>query len=29
LRVRRHNDEVSLEVLRTRGRIQVSIVLAH
>jgi glycogen debranching enzyme len=29
LRVRRHDDEVSLEVLRTRGRIQVSIVLAH
>jgi glycogen debranching enzyme len=29
LRVRRHNDEVSLEVLRTRGQIQVSIVLAH
>jgi glycogen debranching enzyme len=29
LRVRRHGDEVSLEVLRTRGRIQVSIVLAH
>jgi glycogen debranching enzyme len=28
LRVRRHGDEVSLEVLRTRGRIQVSIVLA-
>ncbi|WP_029587090.1 amylo-alpha-1,6-glucosidase [Bradyrhizobium sp. URHD0069] len=29
LRVRRHGDEVSLEVLRTRGQIQVSIVLAH
>jgi glycogen debranching enzyme len=29
LRVRRHNDDVSLEVLRTRGQIQVSIVLAH
>ena len=29
LRVRRHRDEVSLEVLRTRGHIQVSIVLAH
>ena len=29
LRVRRHGDEVSLEVLRTRGRIQVSIVMAH
>jgi glycogen debranching enzyme len=29
LRVRRHGDEVSLEVLRTRGKIQVSIVLAH
>ena len=29
LRVRRHGDEVSLEVLRTRGRIQVSIVLTH
>jgi glycogen debranching enzyme len=29
LRVRRHGDDVSLEVLRTRGRIQVSIVLAH
>ncbi len=27
--VRRHNDDVSLEVLRTRGKIQVSIVLAH
>ena len=26
---RRHGDEVSLEVLRTRGQIQVSIVLAH
>jgi glycogen debranching enzyme len=29
LRVSRHDDEVALEVLRTRGRIQVSIVLAH
>ena len=29
LRVRRHGDEVSLEVLNTRGHIQVSIVLAH
>jgi glycogen debranching enzyme len=29
LRVRRHGDEVSLEVLRRRGQIQVSIVLAH
>ncbi len=29
LRVRRHADDVSMEVLRTRGRIQVSIVLAH
>jgi len=29
LRVSRHGDEVSLEVLRTRGKIQVSIVLAH
>ena len=29
LRVRRHGDDVSLEVLRTRGRIQVSIVLAR
>jgi glycogen debranching enzyme len=29
LRVRRQGDEVSLEVLRTRGQIQVSIVLAH
>ena len=29
LRVRRHGDEVSLEVLRTRGQIQVSIVLTH
>jgi glycogen debranching enzyme len=29
LRVRRHGEEVSLEVLRTRGKIQVSIVLAH
>ncbi len=29
LRVSRHGDEVSLEVLRTRGQIQVSILLAH
>src|SRR3954469_11090678 len=29
LRVRRHGDEVSLEVLHTRGHIQVSIVLAQ
>ena len=29
LRVSRHGDEVSLEVMRTRGQIQVSIVLAH
>src|SRR5712672_3372114 len=29
LRVRRHCEEVSLEVLRTRGQIQVSIVLTH
>jgi len=29
LRVRRHGNDVSMEVLRTRGRIQVSIVLAH
>src|SRR3954466_8237568 len=29
LRVRRHGDDVSLEVLHTRGRIQVSIVLTH
>jgi glycogen debranching enzyme len=29
LRVRRHGDDVSLEVLRTRGQIRVSIVLAH
>ncbi|HEY0219038.1 MAG TPA: amylo-alpha-1,6-glucosidase [Afipia sp.] len=29
LKIRRHCDEVSLEVLRTRGLIQVSIVLAH
>src|SRR5438105_5382448 len=29
LRVRRHGQEVSLEVLRTRGQIQVSIVLTH
>ncbi len=29
LRVSRHGDEVSMEVLRTSGQIQVSIVLAH
>jgi glycogen debranching enzyme len=29
LRVRRHGDDVSMEVLRTHGQIQVSIVLAH
>ncbi len=29
LRIRRHGDDVSLEVLRTRGQIQVSIVLAR
>jgi glycogen debranching enzyme len=29
LRVRRHGDDVSLEVLRTRGQIQVSLVLTH
>ncbi|MBB5048921.1 glycogen debranching enzyme [Rhodopseudomonas rhenobacensis] len=29
LRVRRHGDDVSLEVLRTRGKIQVSLLLAH
>jgi hypothetical protein len=29
LRVSRHGEEVALQVLRTRGRIQVSIVLAH
>jgi glycogen debranching enzyme len=29
LRINRHDDDVSLEVLRTRGQIQVSIVLAH
>jgi glycogen debranching enzyme len=29
LRLRRHGDEVSLEVMRTRGRMQVSIVLAR
>jgi glycogen debranching enzyme len=29
LRVRRHGDDVSLEVLRRRGQIQVSIILAH
>jgi hypothetical protein len=29
LRIRRHGKEVSLEVLRTRGQIQVSIVMTH
>ncbi|MGV7214543.1 amylo-alpha-1,6-glucosidase [Bradyrhizobium sp. UFLA05-112] len=29
LRIRRHGTDVALEVLRTRGQIQVSIVLAH
>ncbi|HYZ41854.1 MAG TPA: glycogen debranching N-terminal domain-containing protein, partial [Stellaceae bacterium] len=29
LRIRRHGDDVSLEVLRKRGKIQVSIVLTH
>ncbi len=29
LRIRRHGEDVALEVLRTRGQIQVSIVLAH
>jgi glycogen debranching enzyme len=29
LRIRRHGEEVSLEVIRTRGQIQVSIVLTH
>jgi len=29
LRLRRHGEDVALEVLRTRGRIQVSIILAH
>jgi glycogen debranching enzyme len=29
LRIRRHGDDVGIEVLRTRGQIQVSIVLAH
>jgi len=29
LRVRRHDDDVSLEVMGTRGQIQVSIVLTH
>src|ERR1700736_3751243 len=29
LRIRRHGDDVSLEVLRTRCKIQVSMVLAH
>lgn len=29
LRIRRHGEEVSLDVMRTRGQIQVSIVLTH
>jgi glycogen debranching enzyme len=29
LRIRRHGDDVSMEVLRRRGQIQVSIILAH
>jgi glycogen debranching enzyme len=29
MRIRRHGDDVSMEVLRRRGQIQVSIVLAH
>ncbi|MDB5621272.1 amylo-alpha-1,6-glucosidase [Tardiphaga sp.] len=29
LRLRKHHDDVSLEILRTRGKIQVSIVLTH
>jgi hypothetical protein len=29
LRIHRHGDDVSMEVLRRRGQIQVSIVLAH
>ena len=29
LRVRRHGDDVSLEVMKTRGQIQVSVVLSH
>ena len=29
LRIRQHGDDVSLEVMGTRGRIQVSLVLAH
>jgi len=29
LRIRRHGDDVSMEVLSRRGQIQVSIVLAH
>jgi glycogen debranching enzyme len=29
LRIRRHGDDVSMEVMRRRGHIQVSIVLAH
>jgi glycogen debranching enzyme len=29
VRIRHHGEDVSLEVLRTRGKIQVSIVLAH
>jgi glycogen debranching enzyme len=29
LRIRRHGEDVSLEVIRTRGQVQVSLVLAH
>jgi glycogen debranching enzyme len=29
LRIRQHGDDVSLEVMRSRGRLQVSLVLAH
>jgi hypothetical protein len=29
LRLRRHGDDVSLEMMRTRGRIQVSIALSR
>jgi len=27
--IRRHGEDVSLEVIRTQGRVQVSLVLAH
>jgi len=29
LRIRRHGDDVSMEVLRSQGKVQVSIVLAN